>query len=203
MNNFYRYPKPSSLKPDMPLLVMLIVLACVPLPAAASPLGSVDGFAVLGASTVTNSGPSTVYGDLGHWPGTSIVGFVDITHTGTVHLTDTAAQQVHLDAIDAHNALTSQAYTVDLTGQHLGTLGTLFPGIYNFDSSAQLTGTLNLDANNDPNALFISQIGTTLTTASSSVVNVLNGNANTGLYWQIGSSATLGSSLFAGIMLAN
>src|SRR4030065_2165607 len=88
----------------------------------------------------------------------------------------------------------SQSSTSNLSGQDLGTLGTLTPGVYHFDSSAQLTGTLTLDAQNYPNALFIFQIGTGLTTASNAVVNVLNGGADTGVFWQVGSYATLGAS---------
>jgi hypothetical protein len=90
-----------------------------------------------------------------------------------------------------------------LTGQDLGTVGALTPGIYRFTSSAQLTGTLTLDAQGNPNALFVFQIGSTLTTASSSTVNVINGGANDGLFWLVGSSATLGTSTaFAGNILA-
>ncbi|MHB8472037.1 MAG: ice-binding family protein [Gammaproteobacteria bacterium] len=79
-----------------------------------------------------------------------------------------------------------------------------FPGVYHFDTSAQLTGTLTLDALNNPNALFIFQIGSTLTTASNAVVNVVNGGVNDGVFWQVGSSATLGTgTVFAGNILAD
>ena len=187
------------------ILIPFAALLCGPSPASATAfLGSAQSFAVLGASGVTNTGNTTIYGDVGTYPTVGITGTSTISITGSYHNADAVAQLAQTDSTTAFNALAALPFTTNLTGQDLGSVGTLTPGVYFFSSSAQLTGTLTLDYGSTPNAPFVFQIGSTLTTATNSAVDILHGGANSGVYWEIGSSATLGSSTaFAGNILAS
>jgi hypothetical protein len=170
--------------------------------ASAGILGSAQNFAVLGGSTVTNTGPTVITGNLGVWPGTAITGFPPGIVNGMIHASDAVAQQAQSDVTTAYNTLAGMALTQDLTGMNLGGM-TLGPGVYFFSSSAFLTGTLTLDAMGNPNALFVFQIGSTLISASNSSVMTINSADACEVYWQVGSSATLGTdSTFQGNILA-
>ena len=170
--------------------------------ATAPPRGSAVSFAVLGSSTVTNTGPTIVSGDLGLSPGTAVTGFPPgLVSNGAIHAADAVAMQARDDANTAYVSAAGQPCDVDLSGQDLGGL-TLVPGVYCFSSSAQLTGSLVLDGKGDPNAVFIFQVGSALTTATDSSVSVLGGSG-CNVYWQVGSSATLGvRTHFVGNILA-
>jgi hypothetical protein len=185
------------------LLVLAAALAFAGNARAATtvPLGTAEPFAVLAGSTVTNTGPSVVNGDLGLSPGTSVTGFPPGTVNGTQHVTDAVAAQAQIDLTTAYNNAAAQAPTgtvsADLGGQRLT------PGVYRSASSLGLTGALTLDAQGNANAVFIFQAGSTLTTASASSVNLVNGAQACNVFWQVGSSATLGTaSSFRGSILA-
>ena len=202
---------------SLPLLSALVVgaSACASAPSdssrashaalgeSAPALGSAGSFAVLGGSTVTNTGSTTVTGDLGVSPGLAITGFPPgLVIGGAMHAGDAIALQAQTDTATAYNALSAEACSVDLTGKDLGGL-TLVPGVYCFSSSAQLTGALVLDAGGKADAVFVFKIASTLTSASNASVRVINGGSDCGVFWQVGSSATLGTgTVFAGSVFA-
>jgi Ice-binding-like len=180
-----------------------LVGAASPLLQTAPSLGTASSFAVLGGSTVTNTGATTVRGDLGVSPGSAVTGFPPGTVVGgTIHAADALAGQAQSDTTTAYNSLAGQACTADLTGQDLGGK-TLTAGVYCFSTSAQLTGALTLNAQGNANAVFVFKIGSTLTTASNSSVLLINGGSPCNVFWQVGSSATVGTTTtFVGNILA-
>jgi hypothetical protein len=187
-------------------MVGLVTLLCGASPTSAQTapaLGSAQSFAVLGGSTVTNTGSSVVTGDLGLSPGSAVTGFPPgLVVGGTIHAADATALAAQNSTTTAYNSLASQACTQDLTGQDLGGK-TLTAGVYCFSSSAQLTGTLTLNAQGNASAVFIFKMGSTLTTGSNSSVAVINGGSSCNVFWQVGSSATIGvGTSIAGNILA-
>ncbi len=187
-------------------LVAFSLLAAASVTLAAHPpvgLGTADSFAVLGGTTVTNTGPTVVSGDLGVSPGSAVTGFPPgLVINGAIHAADAVALQAQSDLTTAYNDAAGRPCTSDLSGVDLGTQ-TLTDGTYCFSSSAQLTGTLTLNGEGNPNAVFIFQIGSTLTTAPASTVSLINGAQACNVYWQVGSSATLGTTTtFRGSILA-
>jgi hypothetical protein len=148
-----------------------------------------------------------VTGNLGVSPGTAITGFTGIAPggpgivVGTIHSADAVAAQAQSELTAAYNAAAGAASTATKNGDLGGQ--TLFAGVYTASSSLGITGTVTLDAQGNPNAQFIFQIGSALTTATSSVVRLINGAQPGNVFWQIGTSATLGtSSSFSGNILA-
>ncbi len=172
--------------------------------AAISPvsLGTTAGFAVLAGSTITNTGPTTVTGDLGLSPGTAVTGFPPGQVIGIQHLADDVAQQAKIDLATAYDEVTQIPITATIPVELGGTIVT--PGVY--DSPAGtfgITGSVILDAQGDPDAVFIFKAASTLVTASTSSVDLINGALSSNVFWLVGSSATLGTySILRGTILA-
>ena len=168
-------------------------------------LGAAATFGVLGASTVTNSGASVIAGDVGVSPGSAITGFPPgIVINGDIHAADGPATQAHADFATAYNYYAGLPFPPanNLTDQDLGGM-TLTPGIYHFNVAATSNGALTFDAQNDPDAVFVIQIGTTLITSGASTVILINGADARNVYFQLGTAATLGSgSSFKGNLMA-
>lgn len=167
--------------------------------ATAVGLGSSSSYGVLAGSTITNTGASVINGGLGLSPGTAVTGFPPGTSSAQ-EVTTAQALQAQNDLTTAYNAVGSQSGSTvsgDLGGQ------TLVAGVYTSASSLGLTGTLVLDGQGDANAVFIFRANSTLTTASASNVSLINGAQACNIFWQVGSSATLGTnSSFSGNILA-
>jgi hypothetical protein len=179
--------------------------AAAPAVADAAPvsLATASPFVVLSGQAATNVGPSVLNGSLGVSPGTDLSGFNAATVNGATHNNDAVAAQAQSDLTAAYLVAQNALPATDKTGQDLGLQPWLTAGVYKFTSNAQLTGALTLDAEGDPNAQFVFQIGSDLTTASGSVVNLVNGASPCNVFWQVTSSATLGTTTaFKGNILA-
>jgi hypothetical protein len=164
-------------------------------------LGSAATFGVLAGTTVTSTGATTVNGDLGVSPGTTMTG--SPTVTGALHLGDPAAAQAQLDLTTAYNDAAGRTLgAVSVAGELGGQ--TLAPGLYTSTSSLEISsGDLTLDASGDPNAVWIFQMASTLTTTSGRQVILSGGAQAANVFWQVGSSAVLGTtSVFKGNILA-
>ncbi|HVC23302.1 MAG TPA: ice-binding family protein [Candidatus Dormibacteraeota bacterium] len=176
-------------------------------------LGTAGSFAVLGGQTVTNSGLTTLEGDLGVTPGSSITGFPPGTVSAPYTTYDGGAQATAAEAdltvayLQAASEVppTYETASTDLTGLNLG------PGVYQTDTTASgadgplsLSGTLTLTGG--PSAVFLFQTASTLTTATASSIVLAGGASACNVFWQVGSSATLGGGLapnaFVGTVMA-
>ena len=187
------------------LLVLVFVLALSATSMAAQPpvdLGTTSSFAVLAGETITNTGPTTINGDVGLHPGTAFTGQASVTLNGALHLTDAVALQAKNDLVTAYNDAAGRTPVTQIATELGGT--TLTPGVYNSASGTfEITGTLTLDAQGDPDGVFVFQTASTLITASGSNVSLINGARFCRIFWKVGISATLGTnSHFVGHIFA-
>lgn len=181
--------------------IMLVSLTGSAQAATAVSLGTADSFVVLAGSGITNTGPTTLNGDMGTYPTLTITGSSTITMNGTNHAGDAVTQGAKTDLVTAYNSAAGQTPATTVSGDLGGR--TLVAGVYNSASSLGLTGALTLDAANDANAVFVFQAGSALTTASGSSIVLINGAQACNVFWQIGSSATIGTgSSFVGTIIA-
>ncbi|RZJ15636.1 MAG: IPTL-CTERM sorting domain-containing protein [Acidovorax sp.] len=190
--------------PPLAVFGIAAALFC-PLTASAQvALGAAQNFAVLASTAVTNVGATVVTGDVGVSPGASITGFPPGVVVGTLHAASAPAAQAQAALTTAYNTAAGLPCGAPIVGDLGGQI--LPPGVYCAPTSAGLTGALTLDYQGNPNAVFVFQIGTTLTTAAASSVVAINTGGNTcrgNVNWQVGSSATLGTGTsFAGNILA-
>lgn len=203
------YPAHRFNKRERKIVQSLVAYVNAQAGAAASTLatqlfGASSFFASLAGAGITNTGATTINSSIGSSPTTSITGFPPgVLTSGSTHANDTAAQTGQSTLSTALANLQSRTTTLDLSGTNLGGL-TLTPGVYNFSSSAALTGTLTLDAQGNPAAQWIFKIGSTLTTASASSVVLVNSANPDNVMWAVGSSATLGTTTaFQGNIVAS
>jgi hypothetical protein len=167
-------------------------------------LGTAGNFSVLAGSTVTNIGNTVVVGNVGVFPGTAVTGFPPgIVISGSIHSADAVAGTAQSDLTAAYNDAAGRAFNPSLLPADIG--GTvIMPGVYRNNSSLAITGTVTLNGNGNSSSVFIIQVGTTLTTAAgNSIVALVNGAQASNIFWQVGSSATLGTNtVFNGTILA-
>jgi hypothetical protein len=176
------------------VLGLCLLFICAGSALAVTPvnLGTASGFAILAGSAITNTGSSYIVGDLGLSPGTAVSGFPPGTLVGVQYIAEAVALQAQNDLTTAYNDAAGRSPVTTIATELGG--ATLVPGVYNSASGTfGITGTLTLDAQADPNAVFIFQMQSTLITATSSRVELIRGAQACNVFWQVGSSATLGT----------
>ncbi len=205
--NNLRSSAPALARRRLAAAGLVVTMILVQIPARADPimvdLALATDFAVLAGTGITFTGPTAITGDIGSHPTPTMVGLGNLTLTGVNHADDAVTIQAKSDLLAAYTDAAGRTATV--TYSPIYDLGgsTLPSGVYKDPSSFAITGTLTLDALGDPNAIWIFQAGSTLITASDSIVALIGGAQASRVFWQVGSSATLGTGTdFAGNIMA-
>ncbi|MBO0921448.1 DUF3494 domain-containing protein [Cellulomonas sp. zg-ZUI222] len=198
----HAHPRTAALAAVAATVAVVVALASNAQAAAVPvPLATAGSFAILAGSGITNTGPTTVAGEIGTFPTPAISGAGSITQTGATHAADEVAERAKRDLVTAYDDAAGQG-PVLAAPVELGGL-TLTSGVYSSGGELGITGTLTLDGEGDPNAVFVFQTPSTLITATDSAVELIGGAQACNVYWQVGSSATLGvRSAFTGTILA-
>lgn len=199
---FHARTRAAAVATTATAVALAVVLATTAQAApAAVPLGTADSFAILAGTGITNTGPTTVVGDIGTSPTPAFTGAGSITHTGSVHAADAVADEAQAALVAAYDDAAGQGPVMAVPVE-LGGLA-LTSGVYSSGDALGLTGTLTLDGEGDPDAVFVFQTPSTLITAADSTVALVNGAQACNVYWQVGSSATLGvRTSFVGTVMA-
>lgn len=187
------------------ILVLALAAVCPQQAATAAVvnLGTAAAFAVLAGAGITNTGPTTITGDVGTFPTPSMTGFGSVILFGTNQAGNAVTQTAKADLATAYDDAAGRSHFVEYAGAFDLVGQILIPGVYRASSSLFLSGTVTLDAQGDLNAIWIFQTGSSLITASGSTVALLNGARACNVLWQVGSDATLGTdSDFVGDILA-
>jgi len=188
-------------------IAFTVALTFLQLDATANPvfvnLGTAKDFAILAGSGITVTGPTTITGNIGTFPTTTITGFGNVTLNGTNNAGNAVTQLAKNDLVTAYNDAAGRSSNVTYGGGFDLVGHTLTSGVYTDSSSLFLSGTLTLDAQGDPSAVWIFQTGSTLITTSNSTIDLIGGAQACHVFWQVGTSATLGTGTdFAGNVLA-
>jgi hypothetical protein len=199
-----KHPRIARLAvPAVAVIATLSVVLATAAQAASEPvpLGAAESFGVLAGAGITNTGPTTITGDIGTFPTTSVTDLGTVTLIGTDHAGDAVTQQAKTDLVTAYDQAAGQLPVSAVPVELGGTV--LTPGVYSSGGALGLTGTLTLDANGDPDAVFVFQTPSTLITATDSVVSLIDGAQACHVFWQVTSSADLGvRTQFAGTIIA-
>ena len=182
---------------------LAVVMATSALAAPSSVgLGTAKSFAVLAGTTITNTGPTKITGDIGLHPGSAVTGFSSVTYVGALHLSDGAALNAKNALVTAYNDAAGRTPVTTVATELGGQV--LKAGVYGSTAGTfGVTGTLTLDAEGDSQAVFIFQMASTLITAPGSTVTLINGASACNVFWQVGSSATLDTTTsFRGTIMA-
>jgi uncharacterized repeat protein (TIGR02543 family) len=201
-------PMPAVVPAAFSSLILLAGLLINPLAAhAGAPptlpvsLGAAVNYGVLGGGGVTSTGDTVINGDLGAGPGSSIVGFPPGVDHGSTHAGDAQAVQAQADLAHAYSAAAGRTPTASFSGDQIGAI--FDAGVYNAAAAISLTGTMTLDGQNDPNAVFIFQVNAALSTAASTTIHLINGAQASNVFWQVNGAVTTGaSSSFSGTLMA-
>ncbi len=200
MSSFLTFPFQAIIMTSLSWMIVVVTLGVAGATTLPPAFGALEGYALVAASTMTNSGNSQITGNVALFPGTAVAGFGEASVSGSTQLGTPTAQAAQEAATAMYNDLASRAC---LYNQIALSGSTLAPGVYCYRSSVGLVGELFLDGQGQASPVWIFKIGSTLTTSTNAKITFKNGGKACGVFWQVGSSATLETgTAFAGTIVA-